>query len=165
MSPLMQDANGTVQAAPWWGTPLIAGGFLIIGALVAFVSNYVTKLRELQAAEIKRWDTEILAMSARLMTISTLLDNAAVERAALPGGGLPLVDDFDAEVKECGYIDHRFSLVASADTTRATHSFVLSIVSCAHRSDLATVRETFQHMLNARAAFVDAVRAELRAKE
>ena len=30
-----------MQTAPWWGVPVIAGGFLIIGAVLGFLSNFL----------------------------------------------------------------------------------------------------------------------------
>ena len=61
------SSAATREAAPWWGTPLIAGGFLVIGAVVAFVSSYVVKKRELERLDQARWDTEILDTSVELI--------------------------------------------------------------------------------------------------
>ncbi len=37
-TPLQPPAD----AAPWWGVPLIAGAFLLTGALIAFISTSVS---------------------------------------------------------------------------------------------------------------------------
>jgi hypothetical protein len=38
-------AAEAAQSAPWWGVPTIAGGFLIIGGAISFISTYVSDKR------------------------------------------------------------------------------------------------------------------------
>lgn len=44
---------------PWWGVPLIAGGFLLTGALIAFISTSVSDRRKLAREDRRQWDREI----------------------------------------------------------------------------------------------------------
>lgn len=54
-TPLQSPAD----AAPWWGVPLIAGAFLLTGALIAFISTSVSDRRKLAREDRRQWDREI----------------------------------------------------------------------------------------------------------
>jgi hypothetical protein len=47
------------EAAPWWGVPVIAGTFLLIGALIAFLSTAASDRRKLAREDRRQWDKEI----------------------------------------------------------------------------------------------------------
>lgn len=48
-----------VASAPWWAVPLVAGAFLIIGALIAFVSTAASDRRKLAREDRRQWDKEV----------------------------------------------------------------------------------------------------------
>ncbi len=54
----------TTQDAPWYAVPLVAGGFLLIGALIAFLSGALTKRSEIRAADRRHWNDRILEACA-----------------------------------------------------------------------------------------------------
>lgn len=45
--------------APWWGLPVVAGGFLLAGALLAFLAIALSDRRKLNREDRRRWDREI----------------------------------------------------------------------------------------------------------
>ncbi len=53
---LTAPASGS---APWWGVPVIAGGFLLAGAVLAFVAIALSDRRKLTREDRRRWDREI----------------------------------------------------------------------------------------------------------
>jgi len=46
-------------SAPWWGVPVIAGGFLLAGAVIAFLSTSLSDRRKLAREDRRQWDREI----------------------------------------------------------------------------------------------------------
>lgn len=48
------------STAPWWGTPLLTGGFVLVAALIALASNHRLKNSELERQDRRQWDAEIL---------------------------------------------------------------------------------------------------------
>jgi hypothetical protein len=46
-------------SAPWWGVPVIAGGFLLAGAVIAFVAISLSDRRRLKREDRRLWDREI----------------------------------------------------------------------------------------------------------
>jgi hypothetical protein len=46
-------------SAPWWGVPVIAGTFLLAGALIAFLSTAASDRRKLAREDRRQWDKEI----------------------------------------------------------------------------------------------------------
>lgn len=51
--------HSAADVAPWWGVPLIAGAFLLTGALIAFISTTVSDRRKLAREDRRQWDREI----------------------------------------------------------------------------------------------------------
>jgi hypothetical protein len=49
----------TTTSAPWWGVPVVAGCFLLIGALIAFLSTAASDRRKLAREDRRQWDKEI----------------------------------------------------------------------------------------------------------
>lgn len=49
----------TTASAPWWGVPVIAGIFLLSGALIAFLSTAASDRRKLAREDRRQWDKEI----------------------------------------------------------------------------------------------------------
>lgn len=56
---MIAPTGGTISTSPWWGVPLIAGSFLIVGALIAFLSTYFSDKRKLSREDVRQWDKEI----------------------------------------------------------------------------------------------------------
>ncbi|AKV87172.1 hypothetical protein AKG07_13700 [Microbacterium sp. CGR1] len=54
-----------VSAAPWWGVPVIAGGFLILGAVLGFLLNRLQDNRRAKREHEQRWYDHIRDLSGR----------------------------------------------------------------------------------------------------
>ncbi|MEV8215000.1 hypothetical protein [Leifsonia sp. NPDC077715] len=54
--------------APWWGVPVIAGGFLLLGAVLGFVFNRLNEDRKAKQAAAIRWDSELREIGAEVLT-------------------------------------------------------------------------------------------------
>jgi hypothetical protein len=48
-----------VPIAPWWGVPVIAGSFLIIGGLLAFLYSLITEGRKAKREDVRRFENDI----------------------------------------------------------------------------------------------------------
>ncbi|MFJ9780146.1 hypothetical protein ACIRSS_11220 [Amycolatopsis sp. NPDC101161] len=46
-------------SAPWWGVPVIAGGFLLAGAVIAFLATSLSDRRRLNREDRRQWDRDI----------------------------------------------------------------------------------------------------------
>jgi hypothetical protein len=46
-------------SAPWWANPILAGIFVLGGALTAFVSTWFSDRRRLRREDLRQWDKEI----------------------------------------------------------------------------------------------------------
>ncbi len=65
------------SSAPWWGTPLIAGIFLILGAVLAFVFNSIQDSRKARREKQQRWDQNVLAHASEVITLLKKFRSAA----------------------------------------------------------------------------------------
>lgn len=59
LSPTSPAPAPTTASAPWWGVPVIAGIFLLSGALIAFLSTAASDRRKLAREDRRQWDKEI----------------------------------------------------------------------------------------------------------
>lgn len=48
--------------APWWGVPVVAGAFLIIGGLLTFMYTYANERRKSRLEDERRFEAEIIAL-------------------------------------------------------------------------------------------------------
>lgn len=53
--------------APWWGGPVIAGCFLIIGGLLTYVFSFASESRKARREARERWHKELLDEACRLI--------------------------------------------------------------------------------------------------
>lgn len=66
-SPLIEAA--AASPAPWWGVPVIAGSFLILGGVFGFASNWLLENRKQARAEAIRWDGDIREYVAEIIDL------------------------------------------------------------------------------------------------
>ncbi|WP_439692677.1 hypothetical protein ACRQ4B_17570 [Curtobacterium sp. SP.BCo] len=57
-------------AAPWWGVPVVAGFFLIVGAVLGFYFNRLRDKREADREKYQRWDQNVLNHTSRVILLS-----------------------------------------------------------------------------------------------
>ncbi|TFC63718.1 hypothetical protein E3O62_02505 [Cryobacterium sp. TMT2-15-1] len=91
LSPLLQAAVA-VMPAPWWGVPIIAGSFLVIGAVLGYVSNSLQDTKKAKREQLRRWDQNVLDHTSRviLLTIQFIQDSGDHRRAVEIKPGEPL---------------------------------------------------------------------------
>lgn len=68
-TPTALPAAVASQAAPWWGVPVLAGGFLILGALLGFFFNRLHDDRRAKRERHERWDENLLNYASNVVTI------------------------------------------------------------------------------------------------
>ncbi|WIB60219.1 hypothetical protein DEJ13_17540 [Curtobacterium sp. MCLR17_007] len=56
-------------AAPWWGVPVVAGCFLIVGALLGFFFNRIQDDRHAKRERHARWDENLLSYTSNVVTM------------------------------------------------------------------------------------------------
>jgi len=49
-----------IETAPWWGVPVIAGGFLLLGGTLTFLYTYLNDRRKSRLEDNRRFETEII---------------------------------------------------------------------------------------------------------
>jgi hypothetical protein len=59
--------------APWWGVPIIAGAFTVVGALIGQGSSYWLERRREHQRHRRRWDTELRDLSIQILEASDRL--------------------------------------------------------------------------------------------
>ncbi len=78
--------------APWWGVPVVAGSFLIIGALLGFLFNWVLEGRKASRAEAIRWDADLRKYAAELIECVYELRKEGMYRRAFYAGFISSVN-------------------------------------------------------------------------
>jgi hypothetical protein len=56
-----------VESAPWWGVPVVAGAFLLIGGLLTFLFNFALDRARARRESRQRWDGALLEAGAELL--------------------------------------------------------------------------------------------------
>lgn len=58
-----------LTTAPWWGVPLIAGAFLVIGALLTYVLTNLNDRRKEQREDSQKWHDQLRSEAAQLISL------------------------------------------------------------------------------------------------
>jgi len=64
------DPAPIADPPPWWGVPAIAGGFLILGAILGFLFNSINERRKEKREDSKKWNDELRLEAAQLVTLA-----------------------------------------------------------------------------------------------
>ncbi|CAN7151616.1 hypothetical protein LJR044_002483 [Microbacterium foliorum] len=75
-------------AAPWWGVPVVAGSFLLIGAALGFLFNWLLENRKQSRAEAIRWDSDIREYAADLISAARKLEMEHALQSGFTAGSL-----------------------------------------------------------------------------
>ncbi|WIB34418.1 hypothetical protein [Curtobacterium sp. MCSS17_005] len=57
-------------AAPWWGVPVVAGAFLIVGAILGFFFNRLQDKHRADREKLQRWDQNVLGHTSRVVLLA-----------------------------------------------------------------------------------------------
>lgn len=111
------------ESAPWFGVPLIAGGFLVLGAVLGYVFN------RLQDKRRARQDLSVRYLDQRLEASATVLHAAMQIRDILrktgwPAPGVTLPPAAAAKVAEA-----KREIKAHSEEAAAAHTSMLLISS------------------------------------
>lgn len=63
--------------APWWGVPVVAGAFLLLGAILGFLFNWFLEGRKQKRELRARWDANLLDHTSAVTTLTKTLALAA----------------------------------------------------------------------------------------
>jgi hypothetical protein len=69
-SPILVELATSQASAPWWGVPVVAGLFLIIGAILGYIFNRANERRRELREDKRRFDEKILELSISLVSTS-----------------------------------------------------------------------------------------------
>lgn len=132
------------SSAPWWGVPVIAGGFLVLGTVLGYFFNRAQDLRAAKRERLQRWDENVLAHSSSVISLVKRLRSAAIDARTVEdtltqisidqmkrGEAVPppspyrphldeLTGSFDALLRECDLLE----LVAPPLIREATRSLM-----------------------------------------
>lgn len=85
-SPSIADVADSASTAPWWGVPVIAGVFLLLGASLTFIYNTASERRRQSREDraearkqAQRWDDQLRELAASAYTVVMKLEDAADE--------------------------------------------------------------------------------------
>lgn len=160
-SPAVDGPTSSVADSPWWGTPVIAGCFLIIGALITFGLNLLGESRRDRRAQEVANETAMQDAAANLLHVGRLINNLAgrahhrpADRAAalVSKEGYPLVEEFQRHMGA-------FTLLAPVSIDAVFKQYAASTMALLNsllERDL--VLQLINHQVRAQADFIDALR-------
>ena len=67
------------SSAPWWGVPVIAGGFLLLGAVLGYFLNRAHDNRKAERDRIQRWDDRLLELVSEVFQAFEKFCSVAIE--------------------------------------------------------------------------------------
>jgi hypothetical protein len=59
----------TDTGPPWWGVPVLAGGFLVLGAILGFVFNSINDSRRARREDQNRWRDEVYRLGSEALEL------------------------------------------------------------------------------------------------
>jgi hypothetical protein len=150
--------------------PVVAGSFLIIGALVGFFTNWLVKGRELKHAEISRWDNDVLETCLALLETYTDID--ATRDQQHPDyieGPAEQVAAYHGIVRRQEVLVQRLEFIASsklaAEARRLNDAVEKVHLDRVERYSAKQFMQFVADYQTVRKSFVNVVRKELRARE
>jgi hypothetical protein len=132
-SPLLIQVveSGSATEAPWWGVPVVAGAFLIAGALLGFLFNRLQDDRRMKREDRLRWDDRILERSAKFVQSAEELNAAVIH---MLGRDVPeeLVEKLDRDMsRQAAFL----SLVVPIDLRDRVGDVVFAAIDVRYTSD------------------------------
>lgn len=105
---LAQGAQATspqTTAAPWWGVPVVAGVFLLLGSVLGFWSNWLLEGRKQKRSEHLRWDEDIRKYTSELIAASQTLSKERIRADEFISGArsgviIKLVENFNGDIPD-----------------------------------------------------------------
>lgn len=66
--------------APWWGVPVLAGGFTLLGVALSQLFTFLLEKTRAKRSEAQRWDADLRQLYARYLVEARRLRDASVVR-------------------------------------------------------------------------------------
>lgn len=73
------------HGAPWWGVPVVAGGFLLLGGVVGYFFNRLQDDRRVRREKAERWDQDLLNYASNAMSIARQFIQDCLEHDTVVG--------------------------------------------------------------------------------
>lgn len=153
-------------ASPWWGVPIVAGCFLIIGGLLSAMYVRMNDRRKLLEEDRRKWDSELLEVAVK--TLAAAGDVAEVRRGEYrrqPDYGDSWRDNlYNKFVLEHQGLLIRLDLLGAAAVAEAGKTLIQEAINFANQSAIRTADEVEPSVpwVGARTAYVQVVRQQLR---
>jgi len=154
-------ARATLGAAtaPWWGVPIVAGAFTLVGVALSQLAGYFSDKRRVERDDLRRWDGELRQVVVRCSQILLAIE----ERTILSWG-----EDASIEVDDRIYHQRytellqalvELDLIAPVGVSEAAHAAAEAATSAERWS--SSEQELFHRYVTARRNFVNAIRTHL----
>jgi hypothetical protein len=61
---------GSSEGAPWWGVPVVAGVFLVVGATLGFFFNWLLEGRRARREDQHKWDERLVDHATKALALA-----------------------------------------------------------------------------------------------
>jgi len=138
-SPLLVELVGQA-GPPWWGVPVLAGIFLLLGGFLGFLFNRINEDRKAKREHKARWHDQVRVLSSKAITSARAIYQASVDKTnatEVPDpDDQPAADDKYAKANAKGWaeldvlleLQGDVSLVAPASISAA----LLDVIEASH---------------------------------
>jgi len=119
-TPFLIEVVGGGDGAPWWGVPVIAGSFLVLGAVLAFMFSSIQEKRRVELQISQRWDQDLREHVSAVIALSRQLRTAAVDfRALADTMAIVAVDEMQRDESPMPPSEHIVVVAELTDTFNA----------------------------------------------
>jgi hypothetical protein len=163
-TPTAPDA--VVDAAPWWGVPLVAGLFVLFGALIALLSAFLSDRRKLRREDQRQWDREIRDLYVAAMRETAVIRDgwrSLRQKSALERQDMETCWEAQDRLRDIGRSMEIIGAPATITALDELQEAVHGVVSNMH--DLVFDKEEYRKIRPAEDAFLKAVKRNLRVDE
>ncbi len=110
---------------PWWGVPVVAGGFAIFGVLVSQFANYFIEHRK----DKRRLEADVRAACVRLLVLTKQIEDAKTEDPATSALVVNLANELrliaPSEIAKAAQSLSMVVLVGQYGATWSEHGFLI----------------------------------------
>lgn len=159
-----------LTTAPWWGIPVIAGSFLIVGALIGLLNGLRSDRARFKREDARRWDTELLTRSGAFMAATAncfdqlRIMHESVDRADNIPDAQQLLRQMTATTAyQVAFLEHsrtqsELSLIAPDSVRNASMDVGVELLK-AQLHETSRSSESIESSVGAQLRFIEAVRS------
>jgi len=157
---------------PWWGVPVIAGSFLVLGAILGFLFNRANDKRKAKLEAAVRWHELVRTLSAAVFAHAAQIKELARENAELDDEGFDDSVPFKARVSRALWNEQialrekasEISIIVPPPFTKALSEYVFLVTSSIDE-DKETANDARKRLPDARWLLMGEVRRYLGLRE